>query len=353
MPTSCDRCGAPLVAGDQRCRNCGWPVPVPLSPAERGELTATAGADGTGVDPALDQDDDPTPMATRAVRKDGGASGRGYSAPQVVPWGGDGGTGADESPYGARTRRVVLPGEVATDALAATTPPQRSAAGGGLDDPSAYGRWRLEPEPELAQWREEPPPGEAPVRRTFGVVDDDRLSGSRIAVRVFAILAVAVVVALVGLTVLFFGVLRDGASDRVPAAAATRSATPKVVAPPPRAGATKPAPVKATTTTAPSPTTTTAYPPVALPGKPCGGSGTGSWSQAAAGSSQTSCPFALAVQRAFLASSPTPNQPRTVSAASPVTGKAYPMTCTGDQPVTCAGGNGAVVYLYGGAATFR
>ena len=44
--------------------------------------------------------------------------------------------------------------------------------------------------------------------------------------------------------------------------------------------------------------------------------------------------------------------PRTVAATSPVTGRAYPMTCTGNQPVTCRGGNGAVVYLYGGAATF-
>jgi len=295
---------------------------------------------------------------------------------------------ADESPYGAPTQRVVLPGDVATDAraavpaepaagspwerpvvaadpadagwtpgptesFAATAPPQRPAAGGGLDDPSAYGRWRLEPEPELAQWREEPPPGEAPVRRTFGVVDDDRPSVSRIAVRVFAILAAAAVVALVGLSVLFFGVLR-GSGDPAPAAAGTRSATstPKVVAPPPGPRATSSTPGKATTPTTPSPTTT-AYPPVALSGKPCGGSGEGPWSQAAAGSSQTSCPFALAVQQAFLASSPAPNQPRTLAATSPVTGKAYPMACTGNQPVTCAGGNGAVVYLYGGAATFR
>ncbi len=393
MPTFCDRCGAPLVPGDQRCRTCGWPVPVPLTPAERGDLGSPAGA-GSGVDPALGPDDDPTPMATRAVREDGSASGRGRSAGAgagagaVLPSVRDeaGAVGTDGSPYGERTQRMVLPGEVATDPLAsvparpaagspwerpraaaeppdagwtpaptesyaAPPPTQPPGVGGGLDDPSAYGRWRLEPEPELAQWREEPPKGEAPVRRAFGVVDDDRPSGSRIAVRVLAILAAAVVVVLVGLSVLVFGVLR-GSGDRAPAGAATRSATPKVVAPPPKAGATSTQPAKATTTPTPTPTTTS-YPPVALPGKACGGSGNGPWSRAAAGSSQTSCPFAIAVQQAYLASSPAPNQPRTVAATSPVTGKAYPMACTGDQPVTCAGGNGAVVYLYGGVATFH
>ncbi|MEO3937330.1 hypothetical protein V3N99_11295 [Dermatophilaceae bacterium Soc4.6] len=285
---------------------------MPLTPAERGAL----------------DDDDPTPRATRVVPADG--------------------AGWTPGP----TESLAVPAPVTGPVPGPATGP---LGAGVLDDPAAYGRWRLQGDPELAQWREEPEPSEAPIRRTFGAVDDEGPSPSRIAVRVLAGLVAATVVVLVGLAVLVFGVLRKP-GDTAPAASASRPSTAAVATPPPGAGAASATPGTATTSAKPTATsspTTTAYPPVSLAGSPCGASGTGAWSRTAAGTSQTSCPFALAVQRAFVAGSPRPGQPRTVSATSPVTGKAYPMACTGDQPVTCTGGNGAVVYLYGGAATFR
>lgn len=66
----------------------------------------------------------------------------------------------------------------------------------------------------------------------------------------------------------------------------------------------------------------------------------GAWS----GTSRTSCGFALAVRDAYVATAPNGGE-ATVRAESPITHTTYTMTCTGSQPVTCKGGDDAVVYL--------
>ncbi len=104
----------------------------------------------------------------------------------------------------------------------------------------------------------------------------------------------------------------------------------------------------------PPPPTTTAspsYPPLALPGRLCATTGAGPYANAAAGNDMTSCPFTINVQAAYGTAGGS-GTPLTITAYSPVTKKDYILTCVGDQPVTCTGGNNAVVYLYGGTATF-
>lgn len=104
-----------------------------------------------------------------------------------------------------------------------------------------------------------------------------------------------------------------------------------------------------------SPTTATAsrptYPTLNLSGSLCGTVGAGPYANYAAGNTTTtSCAFAGAVREAFENSSQLLGVPLTVQ--STTTGKSYQMTCSGDQPVTCTGGNNAIVFLYGGTATF-
>jgi hypothetical protein len=55
----------------------------------------------------------------------------------------------------------------------------------------------------------------------------------------------------------------------------------------------------------------------------------------------TSCPFAHSVRRAYTES----GGASSVRAHSPVTGLTYTMTCTGDSPHVCTGGNNASVYF--------
>jgi len=104
------------------------------------------------------------------------------------------------------------------------------------------------------------------------------------------------------------------------------------------------------TVTVSAPPTVAGYPAVQLTGQECGRFGTGPFAAAAAGNSATSCPFALNVQAMF--TDGPAGTPSTIEVWSPVTSKLYVMTCTGTQPVTCTGGNNAIVYLYGGPATF-
>jgi serine/threonine-protein kinase len=118
------------------------------------------------------------------------------------------------------------------------------------------------------------------------------------------------------------------------------------------------APAQASTAPGTSTTTTTvtaparpSYPPVAITGTACGISGSSPYSHAAAGNDHTSCPFAQAVRSAYLTSGANGSDV-TVEAYSKVTKLWYVMTCTGSQPVRCTGGNDALVWLYGGDATF-
>lgn len=105
-------------------------------------------------------------------------------------------------------------------------------------------------------------------------------------------------------------------------------------------------------TTAPRATTaapTTSAGPVTLPAgaQPCeSGSASGAFGKAAVGSTVTSCGFAEAVRAAY-ASGGSGTGPRSVVAASPVTGRTYTMNCVPEgKLVTCTGGENAVVYVY-------
>ena len=64
---------------------------------------------------------------------------------------------------------------------------------------------------------------------------------------------------------------------------------------------------------------------------------------AAIGSDVTSCEFAVNVRDAYVDAGGRGN--RSIRAFSPKTGRTYTMTCRG-EPVTCTGGNNAVVHLY-------
>jgi hypothetical protein len=123
----------------------------------------------------------------------------------------------------------------------------------------------------------------------------------------------------------------------------------------PGGATTQPSAPASTTSAPPSPALPT-YPPLQLTGQLCATTGAGPWANAASGNAQTSCPFAIAVQAAYVtvlgSATTAPATPVAITAHSTVTNKDYMMSCVGDQPVTCTGGNNAVVYLYGGAATF-
>jgi hypothetical protein len=58
----------------------------------------------------------------------------------------------------------------------------------------------------------------------------------------------------------------------------------------------------------------------------------------------TSCPFAENVANAYINALDSGNV--TVTATSPVTGDTYTMQCSGDSPVSCSGGNNALVVFY-------
>jgi hypothetical protein len=107
---------------------------------------------------------------------------------------------------------------------------------------------------------------------------------------------------------------------------------PSPSAPPPPAPA--PAPVPAPAPRGPTP----ADPTVPAYSTQCS-------SGVAVGSSKTSCAFAEVVQNTYLAYS-RGGGTVVIYPFSPVTGKTYEMTCTGQRVVTCTGGDNAVVYLY-------
>ena len=76
----------------------------------------------------------------------------------------------------------------------------------------------------------------------------------------------------------------------------------------------------------------------------CGSVGAGPATGVFAADQNTSCPFALAVQKAY-AAAPTAGGDVEISATSPVTNKAYTLRCTGTALVTCTADSGATVYL--------
>lgn len=150
--------------------------------------------------------------------------------------------------------------------------------------------------------------------------------------------------------------MRPGSSPSSTPTTAAVSTTSPAASGAPQNSATVAPPVTVTvappvTVTVSAPPTVATYPAVQLTGQECGRFGTGPFAAVAAGNSATSCPFALNVQTTFTGGPA--GTPSTLEVWSPVTSKLYVMTCTGTQPVTCTGGNNAIVYLYGGVATFR
>ena len=106
-----------------------------------------------------------------------------------------------------------------------------------------------------------------------------------------------------------------------------------------------------TPATSPTPTPTpSSASPSSTPSTPAGATvcatSDTAYGRAGTGSSATSCGFATAVRTAYLAAVAQPGGSATVTAASPVTGKSYTMTCTGGSVVRCTGGNDAVVYIW-------
>lgn len=104
-----------------------------------------------------------------------------------------------------------------------------------------------------------------------------------------------------------------------------------------------PSPAPPPTTEPPPPPPPPAFPPGARP-CPATTGPVGGFSQAAAGTQVTSCPFAEEVRKSYGAN-PVRNTTVNIPAYSPVTRETYDMTCSGDRLVTCTGGNNAVVYL--------
>lgn len=97
--------------------------------------------------------------------------------------------------------------------------------------------------------------------------------------------------------------------------------------------------------------TTSEYPSLILAGRECGRSGNGPYAAAASANEYTSCPFALSVRDAYVQSG-AHGASVSIDVFSSITQTWYTMRCSGDQPVTCVGGNQAVVYVYGGTAIF-
>jgi hypothetical protein len=162
--------------------------------------------------------------------------------------------------------------------------------------------------------------------------------------------------ALAGVGAVIF--LGHRASDALASAASTLdSSPPNMEQPTPDAGATDgqdpnavPTEDIPTTENTPEPTESpvgqSATDPWAIPsdGKVCSVSGRGPYATAATGNDHTSCPFATAVRKAYLASH-ADGSPVTLNVTSPVTHQAYDMTCEFIGPITCTGGNDAMVLI--------
>jgi hypothetical protein len=127
------------------------------------------------------------------------------------------------------------------------------------------------------------------------------------------------------------------------APAATHTVTAPAAAPQPTTPApTTPAPAK-TVIVQPAPAKTVYVAPAA-PAAPaltnCDGIGI------VFAGPDTSCPFALNVEQAWVAS----GFDSYITASSPVTGLSYTMYCSGGHLMTCTGGNNALVEFYHGTS---
>lgn len=122
-----------------------------------------------------------------------------------------------------------------------------------------------------------------------------------------------------------------------PASAATATPDPRAPAGAPGATSTPAGPA--------------AYPTVTITGRACPRVGTGPYAGVAA-AANTSCAFATATQRAYLASGAN-GAPIALRVHSSARGALITLNCSGSQPVSCVSADGAAVYLYGGRAVRR
>lgn len=120
--------------------------------------------------------------------------------------------------------------------------------------------------------------------------------------------------------------------------------------PPNQGGTTSSTFTDATPSDSPS-STTLGYPSLTLTGYECERSGTGPYAAVASANDHTSCSFAANVRSEYVQAGAN-GATVSIDVYSPMTNTWYTMQCSGDQPVMCTGGNDAVVYLYGGFATF-
>ncbi|WP_295697006.1 zinc-ribbon domain-containing protein [Lapillicoccus sp.] len=304
MTAHCSLCGAPLAPDARFCAQCGTPVAPaavaapPVNPYER---------PAAGVDEEYYPEDFPDHLSADAGRQvlAGGSYPTEPPSPYAPP-----AYGAPGSSQPGYSQPGYGPADYGPD----------------LDEPTyAAGGFAGRDEGLGSPWQE--PDGERSRALLIGGA------------------------ALVGLLVLiglvYFLLFRPASSPTasLPAASASASA-PRATTPPPVAGGATP---KATAPPSPS---QAAYPAVALPAGStvCPAVATGAYAHVAAGNSSTSCEFAAAVRAAYEPVA-APGGSVTVQATSPRTGKTYSMTCSGNQPVLCTGGNNAQVILYGGTPT--
>ena len=164
-------------------------------------------------------------------------------------------------------------------------------------------------------------------------------------------LAIPVLLTLAG-AVLGFGLLSGGGEDTSTPSAGPSSSVDS--SPSAGSSSSESAPSAATVSSAPTtvssaPTPATTYPPARITGRECSRTGAGAYAATAAGNDRTSCAFAVAVQRAYVAAGGS-GSTTTVTAYSQARGSDVRMLCTDDQPVRCVSSTGALVFLYGGEA---
>lgn len=212
--------------------------------------------------------------------------------------------------------------------------------------PGSHARGDYPPQSNYANQRDHGDPGYAD---DYDEYDDDQYAppakGRSIVLPILIAVATIVVISVGGVV----GWQVFGSGTVQPKTTSDQQAA----APGPSTSAAAPAP--ATSSTPPVTTTPTKPGAVTLPAgaKPCN-QGTpvqGAFTQSATGSAVTSCQFAEEVRRAYAemntAQGGSRDAPRTVVATSPVTGRAYTMSCRSEgQLVTCSGGENAVVYVY-------
>lgn len=326
MATTCSLCGTPLVPDAHFCAHCGTPVAI----------APVAGA-GTATGPYERPLADQTPGARSDERggewhaEDGGGEDEYY--PEDFP-----------DRLSADTGREVMAGAAyPTEPPSAHDPPAydeaaydeaaydeagyavggRPPTGDGFGPGGARGR----DEGLGSPWQEE---------------GEDR--SRALLLGVGALVGVLVVVGLV-----YFLIFRPSSSPTagLPAASSSSAMAPSSATSTPPATST-PSP----TTSAPPSSSQPAYPPVRLPAGSslCPSVTSGAYARVAAGNTATSCEFATAVRAAYVPVAD-PAGSVTVQASSTRTGKSYAMTCSGNQPVVCGGGNNALVLIFGGAPT--